>query len=64
MSETTLAGGMVVPQACTLPTAEQPVRLADFDDVFATGVVGVQRVAPLRLRLVLRPEPAVAAAVA
>src|SRR5690348_2097311 len=62
MSETrSPTGGMVVPQACTLPTAEQPLRLAEFDDVFAGGVMGVERVAPVRVRMALRPEPAVAA---
>jgi hypothetical protein len=25
---------LVVPAACTLPTAERPVRLAEFDDLF------------------------------
>lgn len=32
-----------VPEACTLPTAEQPVRLAEFDELFAT----VHRVDPV-----------------
>jgi len=27
-----------VPDACTLPTAERPARLAEFIDVFATAV--------------------------
>jgi hypothetical protein len=25
-----------VPQACTLPTVERPLRLAEFNDLFAT----------------------------
>ena len=25
-----------VPEACTLPTVEQPVRVAEFDELFAT----------------------------
>lgn len=50
--------------ACTLPTAEQPVRLAEFDDLFATAVQGVHRTSPTSVRLQLRPEPAVAARVA
>jgi hypothetical protein len=31
-----------VPDACTLPTLEQPLRLADFDDLL-TAVTGVDR---------------------
>ena len=40
-----------VPQACTLPTAEQPLRRAEFDDLFATSLRGMERVAPTRLQL-------------
>jgi hypothetical protein len=29
--------------ACTLPTAERPLRLAEFDDLFATAVRRVER---------------------
>jgi hypothetical protein len=39
-----------VPQACTLPTAEQPLRLAEFDDLFATALRGQQRISPTELR--------------
>jgi hypothetical protein len=42
-----------VPQACTLPTVEQPLRVAEFDGLFATALRGVDRVAPMMLRLVL-----------
>ena len=31
------------PQACTLPTAKRPVRVAEFDELFATGLRGQQR---------------------
>jgi hypothetical protein len=48
-------------EACVLPSAEQPLRLAEFDDLFATAVRAVDRTDPTRLRLDLRPEPAVAA---
>ena len=51
----------VPPDACTLPTVEQPLRTAQFDDLFATGVTAVERVARTRLRLELAPQPAVAA---
>jgi thioredoxin len=37
--------------ACTLPTAEQPLREAEFDALFATALRGVQRPAPTWLRL-------------
>ena len=38
------------PQACALPTAERPVRVAEFDELFATGLRGQQRLARTRLR--------------
>jgi hypothetical protein len=50
-----------VPQACTLPTVEQPLRVAEFDALFAEAVTGVVRVAPDRVRLALRAEPGVVA---
>jgi hypothetical protein len=40
-----------VPDTCTLPTAERPLRVAEFDDLFATAVRAVERVAPTTLRL-------------
>jgi hypothetical protein len=51
----------MVPEACTLPTAGQPLRLAEFDDLFATAVTGVHQRDPLRVVLQLTPDPAVAA---
>ena len=41
--------------ACTLPTAEQPVRLVEFDDLFATSLRAVERPpgTTTRARLVL-----------
>ena len=50
-----------VPDACTLPTTEQPVRRAEFDTLFAEDVVRVEQVAPDVLLLDLRVDPAVAA---
>jgi len=44
-----------VPEACTLPTAEQPLRLLEFDDLFATSLLRQQRVSPTRLRWQLDP---------
>jgi hypothetical protein len=46
---------MWVPQACTLPTAERPLRLAEFDDLFATALHGQQRLSPTTLRWRLAP---------
>lgn len=56
-----LTGADWVPDACTLPTAEQPVRASEFDSLFAHDVLGVARESPQRLRLELRADPAVAA---
>lgn len=42
-----------VPQACTLPSAEQPLRLAEFDALFTASVRGGERVAPRHLRVTL-----------
>jgi hypothetical protein len=39
-----------VPEACTLPTAQRPLRLAEFDDLFATTLHGQQRLSPTALR--------------
>jgi hypothetical protein len=44
-----------VPSACTLPTAEQPLRVAEFDALFATAT-SAERVAPGELRFALPPD--------
>jgi hypothetical protein len=44
-----------VPQACTLPTAQRPLRVAEFDDLFATALRGQQRLSPTALRWRLDP---------
>lgn len=44
-----------VPEAGTLPTVQRPLRLAEFDDLFATALLGQQRIAPTRLRWYLEP---------
>jgi hypothetical protein len=41
----------VVPDACTLPTADRPLRLAEFDALFATAVRRVEAVDPTRARM-------------
>jgi hypothetical protein len=40
-----------VPDACTLPTAEQPMRLAEFDTLFATAVRAVEVLGPTHARM-------------
>lgn len=40
-----------VPDACTLPTAEQPFRLAEYQDLFTTAVCGIEAVTDTHLRL-------------
>ena len=50
-----------VPAACTLPTVEQPLRAKEFDDLFRDATTAVERIDAKRARLVLRPEPALAA---
>ncbi|MEV7214086.1 hypothetical protein AB0O31_13455 [Kitasatospora cineracea] len=43
-----------VPSSCTLPTAEQPLRVAEWDALFAERLERVSRPEPLRVRLALR----------
>ena len=43
-----------VPDACTLPTEERPLRVAEWDALFAERLVGVSRPGALRVRLDLR----------
>lgn len=40
-----------VPEACTLPTTKQPLRQAEFDDLFATSVHDSRRLSSTHLRL-------------
>jgi hypothetical protein len=54
------AGRNWVPQACTLRTSELPLRVAEFDGLFADAVRGIERVGPTRLRLELQANPQVA----
>jgi len=55
MSETTPA--VWAPAACTLPTAERPLRVAEFDALFADALRTVERVSDTRLTLLLEPAP-------
>lgn len=45
-----------VPDSCTLPTAEQPLRVAEFDQLFADHLVSAGRIDPRTLELVLTAE--------
>ena len=44
-------------EACTLPTAQQPLREAEFDALFTTALRGLERPAPTWLRLDLHASP-------
>ncbi|MEU8200459.1 hypothetical protein [Streptosporangium sp. NPDC049046] len=41
------------PAECTLPTEERPLRVAEFDELFASALRGLERVGPTHLRLTL-----------
>lgn len=43
-----------VPDACTLPTVEQPLRVKEFADLFAADLLVSTRISPTELRLELR----------
>jgi hypothetical protein len=51
----------LVPDACTLPTAEQPLRLAEFDRLFGYATAAVERRSPQTARISLPPRPEIAA---
>lgn len=55
-----MTDGTWVPTACTLPTAEQPLRVAEFDALFATAVRPAERTSATAL-LVHLPADAAAA---
>ncbi len=52
-----------IPDACTLPTAEQPLRLAEFDALFATAVRSVEPLGPTHTRMRLTGPAGLAATV-
>jgi hypothetical protein len=45
------------PAACTLPSADRPLRLAEFDRLFATALRGVHREGPRDLAMTLAAAP-------
>ncbi|MCX4808621.1 hypothetical protein OG594_44815 [Streptomyces sp. NBC_01214] len=48
-----------VPQSCTLPTEERPLRVAEWDALFFERLTALTRPQPLRLRLDLAGGPGV-----
>ncbi|MFC9285130.1 hypothetical protein [Streptomyces sp. NPDC057052] len=48
-----------VPQSCTLPTEERPLRVAEWDALFSERLTSPSRPEPLRLRLDLAGGPGV-----
>src|SRR6478609_8362336 len=53
--------GWASVEACTLPTVERPLRLAEFDDLFATALRSVEKLEPTSVRLLLTGDEGVAA---
>jgi hypothetical protein len=51
----------LAPDTCTLPTADRPLRLAEFDRLFAHAVATVERRGPQTARITLPPRPQIAA---
>lgn len=48
-----------VPQSCTLPTEERPLRVAEWDALFSERLISSSRPEPLRLHLELGGGPGV-----
>ncbi|MFI8370050.1 hypothetical protein [Streptomyces sp. NPDC085466] len=48
-----------VPQSCTLPTEERPLRVSEWDGLFSDRLTASSRPEPLRLRLDLTGGPGV-----
>lgn len=51
----------LVPDVCALPTAEQPLRVEEFDRLLAAAGGTVERISPEQLRITLPSTPEVAA---
>ena len=49
-----------VPEACTLPTVERPLRVAEFDRLFAVAAA-TERLSSTQARIALPSSPQVAA---
>ena len=48
-----MAQPWVAPEACTLPTAEQPLRVAEFAGLFADHLQGIEQRGPQEARMSL-----------
>jgi hypothetical protein len=48
-----MAESWVAPEACTLPSDERPMRVAEFEGLFAEHLQSIERVGPLRATLSL-----------
>ncbi|MGX1274296.1 hypothetical protein [Streptomyces phaeoluteigriseus] len=48
-----------VPSSCTLPTRDRPLRVAEWDALFAERLTSLTRLGPLGLRLDLAAGPGV-----
>ncbi|MGC4939917.1 hypothetical protein [Kribbella sp. DT2] len=55
-TDTSSAGLGWAPASCTLPTVEQPIRAAEFDDLFTTAVRAAERIDATTLRLDLTTD--------
>ena len=53
MTNETSSGLAWVPEACTLPTAQQPLRLAEFDALFTSAVARAERLGDRKLQLIM-----------
>ncbi|MEV0716488.1 hypothetical protein [Asanoa sp. NPDC050611] len=53
----------VVPDSCSLPTAEQPLRVAEFESLFAGAVRSVDRIDPRHVRFEMAGPPGLEATV-
>ena len=61
MTENLLVSDDWVPEACTLPTVERPLRRSEFDALFSEDVANVEQISPTHLRFELRAHPDAAA---
>lgn len=59
-----LRSSWVAPDACTLPTTEQPVRVAELDALFVEELTRVERLTADRIRLSFRAADGVRGRVA
>jgi hypothetical protein len=51
----------LAPAACTLPTTDRPLRLAEWDGLFTDAATRVRRTERLRATIELRPDSRLAA---